>query len=51
MREAMDSSCIIHEAEAEREMVAPPGLEPGSEDPESPMLDHYTTGLPQTPDN
>ena len=26
-------------------MVAPPGLEPGSEGPKPPMLDHYTTGL------
>ena len=26
-------------------MVAPPGFEPGSQDPESQMMDHYTTGL------
>ena len=26
-------------------MVAPPGFEPGSTDPESDVLDHYTTGL------
>ena len=26
-------------------MVAPPGFEPGARDPESRMMDHYTTGL------
>ena len=26
-------------------MVAPPGFEPGAQDPESQMMDHYTTGL------
>gem|GEM_PF-4638964 len=25
--------------------IAPPGFEPGSRDPKSRMLDHYTTGL------
>jgi hypothetical protein len=26
-------------------VVAPPGFEPGSQDPESQMMDRYTTGL------
>ncbi len=26
-------------------MVVPPGFEPGSRDPESRMMDHYTKGL------
>ena len=29
----------------EQLVVAPPGFEPGSQDPESQMMDHYTTGL------
>ena len=29
----------------DRNLVAPPGFEPGSQDPESQMMDHYTTGL------
>ena len=27
------------------EPIAPPGFEPGSPEPESDILDHYTTGL------
>jgi hypothetical protein len=27
------------------DLVAPFGFEPKSRDPESPMIDHYTTGL------
>lgn len=29
----------------ERRFIAPTGFEPMSRDPESPMIDHYTTGL------
>ena len=35
----------IFEEKKKREVVAPPRFELRSKDPESPMIDHYTTGL------
>ena len=39
----MEGALILRDLS--KELIAPPGFEPGSRDPESRRIDHYPTGL------